>query len=63
MKSEARDLRDLALEIEDTCRRSRAYSMAWPAVTALSDYLSLRARVMELEDSRPPEAEEKTRGL
>lgn len=50
MKPEARDLRDLAHALEETCRRSPAHSMAWESVMALSDYLQLRAHVIELHN-------------
>lgn len=43
----AADLRDLVRRIEDLCRGHRASSLARPAIAALSDYLTLRARVME----------------
>ena len=49
MNGEAKDLRRLAEEIEAVTRRSRVSSMAWEQVRALCDYLTLRARVMELE--------------
>lgn len=49
MTTPAKELRELVRELEDTCRRSRVHSMAWPAVTALSEYLCLRARIMEIE--------------
>ena len=54
MKAEARDLRDLAHALEETCRRSPAHSMAWEPVMALSDYLQLRAHVIELHDQLNP---------
>lgn len=54
MKAEARDLRDLARDLEETCRRSQAHSMAWEPVLALSGYLQLRARLIELEELNLP---------
>jgi hypothetical protein len=50
MKPEARDLRELARAIEEITRQSPAYSMAWTPVIALSDYLQLQARIMELHE-------------
>jgi hypothetical protein len=47
--SEAEDLRDLALKLEDLTRSHRASSMALPYVRMLTDLLVMRARVMDLE--------------
>src|SRR4051795_1024527 len=52
MNRVARELRDLALEIEHVCQQSRAHSVAHEYVRSCVDYLTLRARVMELEDQR-----------
>jgi hypothetical protein len=49
MSSEAKDLRDLAWRIEQVTHDSRCSSIAWEQVRALCDYLTLRAKVMELE--------------
>ena len=49
MNGEARDLRNLAMKIEQVCRESKAHSMAWEQVRAMCDWLTLRARVMELD--------------
>ena len=48
MSSEARDLRDLAWRIEQVTHDSRCSSIVWEQVRALCDYLTLRARVIEL---------------
>jgi hypothetical protein len=61
MSNEAKDLRELAWKLEDVTRASRAYSMAWEYVRHLSDYLTLRAKCIELGDElrrRDAEAEE-----
>lgn len=52
MSGEARELRELARDIYALAGQSRVHSIAAPAVQALCDYLSLRARVMELEAER-----------
>ena len=49
MNGEARDLRDLAQKIEQLVREHQAHSMAWEHTRAFCDYLTCRARVMELE--------------
>jgi HPt (histidine-containing phosphotransfer) domain-containing protein len=46
--SEAEDLRDLARQIEEVCRAHRANSMASELVRMMTDYLCLRAHVMDL---------------
>ena len=48
----AQELRELARDIYALAGQSRVYSIAAPAVQALCDYLTLRARVMELEGER-----------
>lgn len=50
MTTAAQDLRALVRELENVCRRSPVNSMAMPAVNALCEYLSLRARLMEIEN-------------
>ena len=55
MTTVAQDLRALIRELEDTCRRSNAHAIAWPALNGLCDYLALRARIMEI-DHTPPQA-------
>jgi hypothetical protein len=52
MNGEARDLRQLSMRIEQLVRESRCSSIAWEQTRALCDYLTLRARVMELEYER-----------
>ena len=49
MSTVAQDLRQLAFDIEEVVRRSRASSIAIGQVQALVDYLCLRARLSELE--------------
>lgn len=49
MNGEAQELRKLAQRIEQVTRESMVSSIAWEQVRALCDYLTLRARVMELE--------------
>jgi hypothetical protein len=49
MNGEAKELRELARKIERVTAESRISSVAMPAVQALLDYLTLRARIMELE--------------
>jgi hypothetical protein len=49
MSTEARDLRDLARQIEELCHVHPASSMARDAASALVDYLCLRAHVIELD--------------
>jgi hypothetical protein len=43
------ELRVLCREIETLCRNSRCSSVAAPAVSALIDYLTLRAKLIELQ--------------
>lgn len=43
------EVRVLCREIETLCRNSRCSSVAAPAVSALIDYLTLRARLIELQ--------------
>lgn len=43
------ELRALCREIQTACHNSRCSSVAAPAVSALIDYLSLRARMIELQ--------------
>jgi len=52
MNGEARDLRQLSMRIEQLVRESRVSSIAWEQTRGLCDYLTLRARVMELEAER-----------
>jgi hypothetical protein len=52
MNGEAKELRQLAQAIEQVATESRAYSMVAPQVVLLLDYISLRARIMELEGER-----------
>ena len=49
MSDVAKELRELANQIEQVTQESRAASIAWEQVRALCDYLCLRARVIELE--------------
>ena len=49
MNGEAKELRELVWKIERLVSDSPISSVAAPAVKALCDYLTLRARVMELE--------------
>ena len=56
MSSEARELRELAERIEQLTRDSRVCSVAWEQTQALCDYLTLRARVMELEAEKEERA-------
>ena len=49
MNGEARDLRKLAQRIEEVTRESPVHSMAWEQVRAMCDWLTLRAKVMELD--------------
>jgi hypothetical protein len=53
MNGEAKDLRELALAIEQVTSESRACSMVWEQVRQLVDYITLRARLMELEGEEP----------
>ena len=55
MTTPAQDMRDLASRIEKICQEHRACSMAWEQVRALTDYLCLRARVMDLSVTHKPE--------
>jgi len=50
----AAELRELAAKIEAVTRDSRVCGVAWEQVRALVDYLTLRARVIELEARVPP---------
>jgi hypothetical protein len=52
MSGEAKELRELARKIERLVSESRVSSIAWEQTRALCDYLTLRARVMELEAER-----------
>ena len=54
MNGEAKELRELARQIERLTSESRISSVALPAVQALIEYLTLRARVMELESQTCP---------
>ena len=54
----AAELRELAAKIEAVTRDSRVCGIAWEQVRALVDYLSLRARVIELEARVPAGADE-----
>ena len=47
---EAKDLRDLAMKIEQVVREHRINGVAWEQTRALCDYLTLRAKVIELGD-------------
>ena len=49
MNGEARQLRELAGRIEQITRESSVGSMAWEQVRAICDWITLRAKVMELE--------------
>jgi DNA repair exonuclease SbcCD ATPase subunit len=48
----AQELRELARDIYALAGARRIASIAWPAVNALIEYLTLQARVMELESER-----------
>jgi hypothetical protein len=50
MSDEAKDLRDLAAKIAEVVREHRANTIAWEQTRALCDYLTLRARVIEMGD-------------
>jgi hypothetical protein len=50
--TEAQDLRQLAERIEQVTRESMVASIAWEQVRALCDYLTLRAKVIEMEAER-----------
>ena len=52
MNGEARQLRELAGRIEQITRESSVSSIAGEQVRALCDYLTLRAKVMELEGDK-----------
>jgi hypothetical protein len=52
MSGEAKELRELARKIEQLVSGSRISSVAMPPTQALLDYLTLRARLMELEAER-----------
>jgi hypothetical protein len=65
MNGAAQDLRRLAARIEQVTRESPAAAIAGEQVRALADYLTLRARVMELEgggQQAPPRATERPPG-
>ena len=49
MNGEAKDLRKLAQRIEQVTRESPVHSIAWEQTRAICDWLTLRARVMELD--------------
>ena len=49
MSDIAKELRELANQIEQVTHDNRSASIAWEQVHALCDYLCLRARVIELE--------------
>lgn len=49
MTTVAQELRALVQELEKACHRSPVNSVAWPAVSALCEYLALRAHVMEID--------------
>jgi hypothetical protein len=44
-----KELRRLADQIEELVRNSSVASLAWAATHSLCDYLTLRARVIELQ--------------
>lgn len=50
MNGEAKELRALADRIEEVARNSNMQSSVWEQVRALCDYLTLRARCIELGD-------------
>jgi len=52
----ARELRELAAEIEELARGSRVAGIAREQVSALADYLCLRARLIEIEGRSSPGA-------
>ena len=56
MNGEAKELRELVRKIERLTADSRIASLAMPAVQSLCEYLTLRARVMELEGERDTRA-------
>ena len=49
MSNVAKELRELARQIEQVTHESSVSSVAWEQVRALCDYLCLRARVIEVE--------------
>jgi hypothetical protein len=49
MSNVARDLREISMRIEQLVRESRVHSIAWDQTRALCDYLTLRAKVIELD--------------
>ena len=51
MSEEAKELRELARDIYALVGARRIASIAWPAMNALCEYLTLKAKVMELEGS------------
>jgi hypothetical protein len=63
MNGEAKELRELARKIETLVSGSRISSIAMPATQALLDYLTLRARVMELEAQLDERRESKVEGF
>jgi len=52
MSTVAKELRILAEQISQLTMMAHVASIAGPAVNALCDYLTLRARVLELEAER-----------
>lgn len=48
MSHEAREVRDLARQVEELCRAHPAYSMTWDVIRNTVDHLNARARVIEL---------------
>ena len=62
MNGEARELRQLSMRIEQLVRESRCSSIAWEQTRALCDYLTRRARVMELEGQLDERRESKVEG-
>ncbi len=49
-RPESKELRDLVQKIETLARQHPAFTMVSPAVQHFCDYLSARARIIELED-------------
>ena len=52
------ELRQLARDIEELVRKSPCYSMAWAPTTMLSDFLTMRALVIELQLQDQQKAED-----
>jgi sigma54-dependent transcription regulator len=52
MNGEAKELRQMAEDIERVAVASRAYSMVAGQVTQMCNYITLRALVIELTDQR-----------